>query len=141
MQRRPLHAVLGSALAAVESEAPEACQHMRQVANGVRSSVHVDEECFQLDLASAGREIATLGDCLPQVEIALSRDTFHALLGAELTLEEALLSDRLLLRGQHESLLALGEALAWFLRGMLRTSSADSLWEELQAQRIAEAST
>ena len=135
MERRSLRAVFSDALAI-----PDACRQMRRASKGVRSSVRVDTETFQLDLSQAGHEARPLDAQATEVDVALSRDTLCALLGADLTLEEALLTDQLLLRGQPQDLLAVGEALACFLKGMLRVSSSDSLLQELLAQQVAEAS-
>jgi len=129
---RGLTSKFQTALEQVAVEVPEADRRIRSAVGQLVAAVQIGGESFALMLGDAEPRVAAGAAAGSDIVLELSDETFDALLAGRVSLHDAIRDELVLARGEADALLSLGEALAWFLKGVLRLSRADELLDGLE---------
>lgn len=128
MPRHDVFDLMQRSLAAIAVEAPQADAALRKAIGPLRTLFATEGRARLLHLTSQGfalDESAQEAD----VEIGFDRAIVLDLAEGRLTLEEALIADRLHARGQVAEVTRLHEALMIYLEGLLRAPAAAALYD------------
>ena len=137
MPRTDLRAFLERSLNLLAREAPGAYSRLCGTLAGRRLCVEGDGMAFTLRFdADAAVSRAALGD--EEISISVDRRSILALVDGELTLEEALRQDRLVVRGAVADAARAFDALLIFVRGAIRCPSFPALLSEFRSSDSAE---
>ncbi len=131
-RRRHLARTLGQGLARVERELPHADYRIREANGAVTARVQIGAQSFLLLLAAPRQRVVDDDHRNVDVETKMSLATFDALLDGRLNLYQAIIGGVIFARGTAAALLALGDALAWFVTGVLCSDAADELLDDLR---------
>ena len=129
MPRPDVFDLMKRSLATIAAEAPEADAALRQAVGALRTRFATEGRTRLFHLTSAGLaldETAQQAD----VEIGFDRAIVLDLAEGRLTLEDALIADRLHAKGEIAAITRLHEALMIYLEGLLRAPGASALYEE-----------
>jgi hypothetical protein len=119
-------------LHALAREAPAFYAHLCATLRGQRLHVNRGREEFALHFQ--GETVVTAPpDGSEDLHLGVDRRTILALFDGELTLEEALLQDRLTVRGSLAQVSDMFDALLIYLRGAIRCPSFPSLLSDFRA--------
>jgi hypothetical protein len=113
----------------IAEEAPEAQAALRKAVGPIRTRLLTEGRARLLRTTPEGFALDETTD-EAQVEIVFDRAIVLDLAEGRLTLEEALLADRLRATGPVDAVTRLHEALMIYLEGLLRSPSAAALYEE-----------
>lgn len=127
---------LASSFALLAREVPTAYTHMCRQLAPREVILRVDGETVALVFRCDDVHIAPHSPH-PQVEIETTRATVLSVIDAEATLTEAVLDDRLLLRGRLEDLVAFHDALLTYVRGAVRAPSFPHLLRRYRQLDVA----
>jgi hypothetical protein len=118
----PLHTFLARAASLVGSEAPAALAAMRRHLGQRRIAIAVDRDRAHLRAGDGPLPVVTAGASPGTIHVvaATTRPSLRALVRGTSTLEEAVLSDAIGLRGALDDVLALHDAFLDFARGAAR---------------------
>jgi hypothetical protein len=111
------------------AEAPEAEAALRKAVGPIRARLATQGRTRLFHLTTAGFALDEADDPA-DVEIAFDRALVLDLAEGRLSLEEALLADRLGAKGSVDAVTRLHEALMIYLEGLLRAPGAAALYEE-----------
>jgi hypothetical protein len=125
-ERTPFASFLGRALAALRSEAPRAFSRLGAAAG--RDGVRIDVDGPAVVLRFEGDRFDLAPDAGPaSVEVRSDRATILALIDGEVRLLDAILDERLGVRGPVDAVLRFDAALTAFLDGAVRAPSLPTL--------------
>ena len=96
----------------------------------------VDDE--EVALAFFGSDVRSITAASAHVDVASNRTTILAILAAELTLHEAVMAERLTMRGSCDDLQAFHDGLLLYIHGAVRAPSFPALLREFRTERAAE---
>lgn len=113
----------------IAAEAPEAAAALSQAIGTSRTRFTTQGRARVFHLTPAGFALDEAPDDA-EVEIAFDRSVVLDLAEGRLTLEAALLADRLVARGPVSAVTRLHEALTIYLEGLLRSPGAGALYDE-----------
>jgi hypothetical protein len=137
-----LAALIDESLGALRRDRPEAYREtVRRLERGA-VRVEVGGERLLVGARGGGHELRAATDAEPGCATLVTRpDVLVALLDGEARLLDCMLDDRLFLAGSIDALLRLEEALAWYLRGAVRSAAFPGLVRRLRAwsRRVAAA--
>jgi len=129
MPRPDVFDLMKRSLATIAAEAPEADAALRRAVGALRTRFVTEGRTRLFHLTAAGLaldETAQQAD----VEIGFDRAIVLDLAEGRLTLEDALIADRLHAKGEIAAVTRLHEALMIYLEGLLRAPGASALYEE-----------
>ena len=129
--RQPFALLLSDALACVARECPAAYREMRETLGQRRVGLCVGDERLLVSLSDAGGEVST-ADGAAEVRVHASERTVHALLCSQADVLECLLDDTLFVQGVADELLAVADAMTFFIKGAVRCASTPNLLERLE---------
>lgn len=118
--------LVDDALACLAAEHPEAHRRMRASLGGRRVEARVGDELVTFGSEDAARTA---------VQVRASVKTLSAVLLGEADLVEEVRSYRLEVMGASGDLVALGEAMNWFIEGAMRCVSIQGIVDRLMAMR------
>jgi hypothetical protein len=130
MRRSEFGDFLERSLAILAREMPRSHARLCAAMRGRCVAFTVDGPPVLLSFAEGGSAVGPVAGAAPEIESALSKQTIFDLLDAEISLEEAVLSDRFLLRAPVRDLEVFFQALQLYLRGAVRCPSLPDLLEE-----------
>jgi hypothetical protein len=119
-------------LEVLRREVPVAHAAMCAPVAGRLVAIGADGEELALRFAADGVRAAAPGG-VPDLSVRTSRDAVLALVDAECSLLEAVLSDRLVLRGTPDDVIAFHDALVAYLHGAVRAPSFPGLLRRFRA--------
>jgi hypothetical protein len=126
-----LRYLVEESLRALASEAPAFYSRLGSALCGRRLHISGEGEAFALDFAD-GLVRSVTPDGSEDVHLTVDRRTILALVDAELTLEEALYQDRLVVRGNLTEVVDLFDGLLIYLRGGIRCPSFPRLLSDFR---------
>lgn len=133
---------LARSLALLEAELPLFHARVAEAVGVKNVACRIDDEEFWI-LSDGKRLCLTTHRCSKyEVEIRTSRALIRALLEGELTLEDALWSERILLKGELDDILSFNDGLHVYLCGAVRSPSFSDLMSDylnpLDPQRLVQ---
>ena len=126
---------LSRSLALLRSERPDVFARFCASLSPRVVRLCVDEEAIAL--AFSGRDVRPIAASTAHVDVASDRGTILAVLAAELTLHEAVMADRLTMRGSCGDLQAFHDGLLLYLHGAVRAPSFPALLSEFRQEPTA----
>lgn len=132
MARRPFAAYLTESLASIEAGAPAAYALLRRTLGTRRVRLDVGGEVLGLQ-ADESRIAVTAGEGPAEVDTWTTRAAIVALADGEVTLEQAVLEERMDLQGTVDDLLAGVDALSAYLSGAARCPELIALMDDFRS--------
>lgn len=120
---------LARSLALLEDEMPSAYSAVASHLGGREVLLHVDEETLSVRGAGERLHLSFVGTA-PVVELRTCRDVIAALIEGEITLLDAVLSERLVLVGSVDDLVAFDAGLIAYLNGAVRCPAFPNLRDD-----------
>ena len=128
MPRPDVFDLMTRSLAAIAAEAPQADTALRKAVGPLRTLFSTEGRSRLFHLTPQGFALDE-GAQEADVEVGFDRAIVLDLAEGRLTLEEALIADRLHARGQVAAVTRLHEALMIYLEGLLRAPGAAALYD------------
>jgi hypothetical protein len=126
---RAFQLFLGEALELLVREAPTHFAAARERCKGLLVRIAIGEQPAVAVQLQQHPFVRTSGAPEAHVVAATDQDTLDAMLLGQLTIERALLDDRLLIRGELQHALAFLDALLTWIHGAIRCPSFPALYE------------
>jgi hypothetical protein len=126
MRQDDFFAFLGASLSRVAAEAPEAYRALASAIGGMRARLIADGIARTIRFDFPYWTIYSGGDEL-DIGVTFGRETVIGLIDGQLTLEEAIYEERLLLRGAVETVEDFYGGLIIYLEGLIRSPGASAL--------------
>lgn len=129
MSRPDVFDLMRRSLDTIAAEAPQTHAALRQAVGPLRARFSTEGRARLFRATSAGFALDETSETA-DVEIGFDRAVVLDLAEARLTLEEALIADRLHAKGSVAAVTRLHEALTIYLEGLLRAPGAAALYED-----------
>ena len=129
MPRPDVFDLMRRSLETIAAEAPQAEAALRKAVGPLRTRMTSEGRARLLHLTPSGFALDETVEAA-DVEIGFDRSLVLDLAEGRLTLEEALIADRLHAKGEVGAITRLHEALMIYLEGLLRAPGATALYED-----------
>ena len=130
----PIGDLLAESLALLEREAPECARRLAARLRGLPVDLSVDREALALQSDGARVRLAPPGDDPAPVALVTTRAVIAAVLDGRLLLTDAVLADRIAVRGPLSDLLTCHAALQDYVHGAVRSPSFPALLDRFRAR-------